>query len=156
MYCTPCARLMKSITPNTSASPAAIRNSSTPSWSPLRVCTRRRAADIFFLLPPPLSFPSPSPPSSGGEGEARRAGRGQALPASPSLHLAILGVRVALVREHLLDDLGLELAVGSLGDLDEVEVLDRIVVGVELEAAAQRLEVGLGERGTQRVLVCRA
>ena len=50
---------------------------------------------------------------------------------------------VGVVLEHLLDDFGLELAVGALGDLDQVEVLDRIVVGVELEAATQRVEVGL-------------
>src|SRR3954466_9202444 len=40
MYCTPCARLMKSITPNTRVSPAATRNSSTPNCRPFRACTR--------------------------------------------------------------------------------------------------------------------
>src|SRR5215510_11766339 len=85
MYWTPCARLMKSITPKTSVSPAAIRNSRTPSCSPLRTWTTRRVVDIPSLL-----------------------------------HRA---------------------------------VLDRVVVGVELEGAAQRLEVGLGERRAQRVLV---
>src|SRR6267154_2513657 len=49
MYCTPCARLMKSITPNTSVSPAAIRNSSTPSCKPFRVWTMRSVVDIRFL-----------------------------------------------------------------------------------------------------------
>src|SRR3954464_4496946 len=56
MYCTPCARLMKSITPKTSVSPAAIRNSSTPSCRPLRVWTMRRVVDmksvVVLTLPP--------------------------------------------------------------------------------------------------------
>src|SRR2546423_10548013 len=56
MYCTPCARLMKSITPNTSVSPAAIRNSSTPSCRPLRVWTMRRV----MLMRPVSSLAPPS------------------------------------------------------------------------------------------------
>ena len=175
MYWTPCARLMKSITPNTSVSPAAIRNSSTPSCRPFRVWTMRRVVDIgsMSLHPSPreagrgwpseartgegsshrLRYPgSPSslrfdgsPPSpQAGEGIARRA---------RSLHRAILDVRIGVVLEHLLRDLGLELAVGALRHLHQIEVLDRIVVGVELEGAAQRLEVGLLQRGAQRVLV---
>ena len=70
-----------------------------------------------------------------------------------SLHRAILGVGIGVVLEHLLDDLGLELAVGALGDFDQVEVLDRIVVGVELEAATQRVELGLHHGGPQRLPV---
>src|SRR6185312_2331451 len=116
MYCTPCARLMKSITPNTSVSPAAIRNSSTPSCSPFSVWTRRRVTDIAPL--------HPSPPR--GEGQAR-----------DSLHRAILHVRIGVVGEHLLGDLRLILAVRALGHLHQVEVLDRIVIGVEFEIPAQ-------------------
>src|SRR5438552_9438828 len=52
-----------------------------------------------------------------------------------SLHRAILDVRIGVVGEHLLGDLGLELAVGTLRYLHQIEVLDRIVVGVELEVA---------------------
>src|SRR5574337_1075368 len=118
MYCTPCARLMKSITPNTSVSPAAIRNSSTPSCRPLRVWTTTSA-----------------------RGTVRWR----------SAHLAVLDVRVGHVAEHLLDDLGLVAAVGALRDLGQVEVLDGIVVGVEAELAAQRLEVGLHQRRAQRI-----
>src|SRR5260370_30687333 len=55
---------------------------------------------------------------------------------------AILGVAVAVILEHFLDDLGLEFSVRTLGDLGQVKILDRIAVGVELEAAAQRGEVG--------------
>src|SRR3954462_635230 len=42
MYCTPWARLMKSITPKTSVSPAATRNRSTPSCSPFSAWTSSR------------------------------------------------------------------------------------------------------------------
>src|SRR6478672_6357088 len=41
MYCTPCARLMKSITPKTSVRPAATRKSSTPNCRPLSACTSK-------------------------------------------------------------------------------------------------------------------
>src|SRR6185369_14435927 len=71
----------------------------------------------------------------------------------PSLHHAVFGVGIAVVREHLLDDLGLVFAVRPLGDLGQIEVLDRIVIVVELEGAAQRLEVGLLQRRPQCVLV---
>jgi hypothetical protein len=37
---------MKFITPNTSVSPAAIRNSSTPSCSPFRIWTTRSDIDM--------------------------------------------------------------------------------------------------------------
>ena len=60
---------------------------------------------------------------------------------------------IGVVLEHLLDDLGLELAVGALGDFHQVEVLDRIVVGVELEAATQRVELGLHHGRAQRLPV---
>src|ERR1700726_966116 len=69
---------------------------------------------------------------------------------------AILGVTVAVILEHLLDDFGLEFAVRALGDLGQVEILDRIAVGIELEAAAQRGEVGLFQRCYHGILVGRA
>src|SRR5262249_35651070 len=146
MYCTPCARLMKSITPNTSVSPAAMRKSSTPSWSPLRVWTRRRAVDIRGVASAYGSIVARMKRSVIRERPPRitlRSMRATVLPLA-SLHLAVLRVRIAVVGEHLLRDLRLVLAVGALGDLDQVEILDRIVVAVELERAAQRLEVRLG------------
>src|SRR5205085_4307999 len=168
MYWTPWARLMKSITPNTSVSPAAIRNRSTPSWRPFSVCTRRRVKLMASLHPsserggwlrvsganeetggdlPSISNPTRPPlrgvhPPPAGEGQARA-----------SLHPAILDVRIGVVGEHFLHDLGLVLAVGALGDLHQIEVLNRVVVGVVLELAAQRLEVSLHQGGAQRVLV---
>src|SRR5215467_10243122 len=182
MYCTPCARFMKSITPNTSVRPAATRNKRTPSCSPLRIWTARSVVDMgdprrgrsLGARPSPLlgrglgrggfgaygktitPHPTPLPAEVGfirlrpfqmpnsGKPEFRwereqieRAG--WTLPRSrrTSLHRTILGVRIGVVLEHLLDDLRLELAVGALGDLDQIEVLDRVMVGVELEAPAQ-------------------
>src|SRR3954447_15871492 len=70
-----------------------------------------------------------------------------------SLHRTVLGMGIGIVLEHLLDDLSLELAVGALGNLDQIEVLDRIVVGVELEPPTQRAELGLHHGGPQRLAV---
>src|SRR6516225_3029763 len=55
---------------------------------------------------------------------------------------ALLGVAVAIVLEYFLHDLGLEFAVRTFCNLGQIEVLDRIAVGIELEVAAQRGEVG--------------
>src|SRR5258706_16137416 len=66
---------------------------------------------------------------------------------------AFLGVTVAVIFEYLLDDLGLEFAIRALGDLGQVEILDRIAVGVELEIAAQRGEVRLLQGRGHRILV---
>src|SRR5437868_13758574 len=60
---------------------------------------------------------------------------------------AFLGVTVAIILEYLLDNLGLKFAVGAFGDLGQVEILDRIAAGVDLETAAQR--------GEARLLQCR-
>ena len=46
MYWTPWARLMKSITPNTTVSPAATKNSNTPSWRPFSNCTSNKEVGI--------------------------------------------------------------------------------------------------------------
>src|SRR6202790_1197895 len=54
---------------------------------------------------------------------------------------AILGVTIAVIFENLLYDLGLEFAVGALGDLGQIEVLNRIAIDVKFEAAAQRGEI---------------
>src|SRR5215831_4293047 len=113
MYWTPCARLMKSMTPNTRVSPAAMRKSSTPSWSPLRVWTRRRPVDMPAVRSPDGAKRNPGSASPHSASLLRAT--------TISLHRAILDVGVGVVREHLLHDLGLELAVRTLGDLDEVE-----------------------------------
>src|SRR5215216_3587843 len=156
---------MKSITPNTSVSPAAIRNSSTPSCRPLSVWTIRRVRDIRPLHPSPRGRVAPRERRERGDGWGLL--RSKSCPTRPplrsvhapatrggqSLHLTILRVRIGVVLEHLLGDLGLVLPIGALGHFHKVEVLDRVVVGVELERAAQRFEVSLGKCGTQRIFV---
>src|SRR5688572_22098407 len=115
---------MKFMMPNTSVSPAAIRNSVTPNCSPFRSCSKRSAKLIGKekgRLPRPFSS---------GDG------------ASP-LHLAVLVVRVLVLLEHRLLDAHLDVAVLQLLGLQQVEVLDRVVVDVVLERPAQRLEVRL-------------
>src|ERR1043166_5556145 len=145
MYWTPWARLMRSITPNTSVRPAAIRNSSTPSCSPLRICTKRRDDMIQTT--------DDGGPTTDSRGNPILWSSVVCPPSSALLHLAVLRVGVLVIREHLLGDLGLELAVLALRHLDQIEVLDGIMIVAEFEIAAQRLEVGLLERGAQRVLV---
>src|SRR5579872_1722370 len=73
--------------------------------------------------------------------------------AAPLLHLALVGVGVDVIGEYPLDDLRLVFAVGALGRLDQIEILDRIVVDAELELAAQRNKVRLLQTRAQRVLV---
>src|SRR6266850_6064090 len=63
------------------------------------------------------------------------------------LHLALLVVRVLVVLEDGLLDLHLDLAACALHRLQEIEVLDRRVIGVVGELAARRLEVGLAHGG---------
>src|SRR4249919_644635 len=123
MYWTPCARLMKSITPNTSVRPAAIRKSRTPNWSPFRIWTTTSPVDIAPVRP--LS----------------------------SFHRTIFGVRIGISGKHFFIDLSFKFAVRPLRHFDLVEILDRIVIGVELEGTAQRREVRLHQCRTQRVLV---
>src|SRR5262245_19792983 len=116
MYWTPCARLMKSITPNTSVRPAAIRNSRTPNWSPFRTWTTKRPVDITSVRHLLL------------------------------FHRAILGVRIREVGKNLFVDLGLELTIAAFGNFDQIEILNRIVVGVEPKTATQRCEIRFFQR----------
>src|ERR1700728_2793748 len=64
-----------------------------------------------------------------------------------SFHRAVLRVAVAEIGKHLLVDLGLIFSIRTLADLHQIEILDRVVVVVEFEVAAQRLEIGLLQRG---------
>src|SRR5215475_11665975 len=138
MYWAPCARLMKSITPNTSVRPAATRNKRTPSCSPLRIWTARRVVDMGDPRRGHHLGARPSPREERGAGADRIGSLDCAVKRRrTSLHRTILGVRIGVVLEHLLDDLGLELAVGALGDLDQVEVLDRLFFCFELDPPAQ-------------------
>src|SRR5262245_11192279 len=108
MYCTPCARLTKSITPNTSVRPAAIRNNRTPSCSPLSTCTRTRV--VFMRQTRQVRSPHGAKRNAGtADPGFRFASSGlQARRGTASFHRAILGVRVGVVGKNLLVDLGLE------------------------------------------------
>src|SRR5581483_11751161 len=99
--------------PSTSVRPAASRNSMTPSWTPFSSCSR--TSDTVM----------------------KKKGRGQPAPFSfcgrrPLLHLAFLVVGVLVLVEHLLHDLHLGAVRAALLGLQQVEVLDRRVVDVEL------------------------
>src|SRR5688572_24535000 len=114
--------------PITSVRPAASRNSITPSCTPFSSCSKMRAKLMK---------------------KRARAARPlcRSLCALP-LHLAVLVVGVLVVLEHLLLDVHRH-ALGRAAVLDrlqQVEVLDRVVVVVELEVAPDRLVVGLAQR----------
>src|SRR5688572_16422417 len=126
MYSEPCARFTRFMMPSTSVSPAAIRNSMTPSCTPFSNCSKKRMNPM----------------------RKKRAGydrpfafSARALP----LHLAFLVVRVLVLVEHFLLDVHLHAVRSALGRLEQVERLDGMVVVVELEVAAQRLEVRLAQ-----------
>src|SRR5258708_26040544 len=65
---------------------------------------------------------------------------------------AVLGVTVAVILVHLLDDLVLEFPIWTFCDLGQVKILDRITIRAELEPAAQRVVFGLLHRGRDRIL----
>src|ERR1700677_1519759 len=119
---------MKSMTPKTSVRPAAIRNNSTPSCNPFSIWTIRSAVDI-----------EPGCFGCACRDDAARASRHRfqqtrRLLAATSwgrkrlFHRAVLGIAIAIIRKHLLDDLGFELAIRTLGDFDQIEILDRVIV----------------------------
>src|SRR5262245_20568133 len=151
MYCTPCARLMKSITPNTSVSPAATRNSRMPSCAPLNSWTRNREVDIRLSPLPNGRWRRQS--STPGPPRGMQPCCGQRQCAAGLLQGAVGSVAVGGIAEHFLNDLRLKFAVGAFGDLDQVEVLHGKTIVGEREAAAHRLEIRLLQRGPQRLLV---
>src|SRR5712671_1255839 len=59
---------------------------------------------------------------------------------------AFLGVTVAVILKYLLDNLGLEFPVRAFGDLGQVEILDRIAVGIELHLGEFNLEIQRTQR----------
>src|ERR1700704_3500861 len=111
--------------PNTSVSPAAMRNSITPSCSPLSVCSRTR-----------MKF----------KGEETKTGRGsfrapesRCDPGGLLSHPAFLGVGILVIGEHRLLDLHHRILPRRAGDrFQQVEVLDRKVIAVVAELAASR------------------
>src|ERR1043165_1445664 len=132
MYSEPCARLTMFMMPSTSVSPAAIRNSITPYCRPFSSCSKTSAKVIK-------------------KGRCRALSRSRA--PSP-LHLAVLVVGVLVLLERLLHDVhGDAVLVVGLDRLQQVEVLDRVLVVVELELAAHRVVVRLAHLAHQRLRV---
>src|SRR6266852_2932610 len=124
--------------PNTSVRPAAIRNSITPSWSPLRVCSSTRTK---FM-----------PKTRGAR--SNRAPHRCRRPLLLSPHPAFLGVGILVVGEDRFLDLHHRILARRPGDrLQQIEILDREMVGVIAELAARGGEVGLAHRGDHPFLV---
>src|SRR5579862_3961062 len=124
MYSAPWARLTRFMMPNTSVSPAASRNSITPSCSPFRVCSAMRTKSIK---------------------KKGRAAPPRRPPALLPLHLAVLGIGVLVGREHRLLNFHhrIRRRSGARDRLQQVEVLDREMVVVVAELAARGLEIRL-------------
>src|SRR5712691_3474938 len=119
--------------PKTSVRPAAIRNSITPSCSPLSVCSSTRTK--FMARKPGLRDErrGASVPSRRGK-PAPRPRR----PALPLLHPAFLGVGILVVGEDRFLDLHHRILARRPGDrLQQIEILDREMVGVIAELAAR-------------------
>ena len=75
MYSDPCARFIMSITPNTSVSPAASRNSISPNCRPLSNCSAMRVAVMGGRLQASArrtNGPTAGAVSPGAAGSARR------------------------------------------------------------------------------------
>src|SRR6266850_5290435 len=114
--------------PKTSVRPAAIRNSITPSCSPLSVCSRTRKKFIAWE-------------TKTGRGSFRAPDfRCDAVRRSP--HSAFLGIGILVVGEHRLLDLHHRVLAHRTRDgLEQVEILDREMVGVVAELAAGRRKI---------------
>src|SRR4051812_41920450 len=123
--------------PNTSVSPAAMRNSMTPYCRPFSSCSKT------------------SPQVICRKSCAKNKGAGAPLSETCSttlpLHLAVLVVGVLVLLERLGDDLHLGAILAALHRLQQVEVLDRMLVDVEVELAADRVEVRLAHLLHQRL-----
>src|SRR3954452_22077761 len=114
-----------SMTPKTSVSPAASRNSMRPNCRPFSACSRTRTTGM------------------GSRRDARSA-----------LHRAALDVGVAVVlQDRLVERLVDQAALAVAADGAHVVVLDRVLVGVELERPAHRLEARCFQRLQHRRLV---
>src|SRR3970282_2419140 len=133
-----------SMMPNTSVRPAARRNSIRPTCSPFSPCSSSSSALINGLLPPQGETKESPSPLMGEGGDGGGMGR---------LHLAGLHVGVGMILENGADDAVGEAPLLVLGDQAQVVVLYRIVVLVEAERAADRLEIGLAQGGAESALV---
>src|SRR4026208_1422052 len=124
--------------PKTSVRPAAIRNSITPSCSPLNVCSSTRTK---FM-----------PEAKGARSD--RAPHRCSRPPVLSPHPAFLGVGILVVGEDRFLDLHHRVLARRPGDrLQQIEVLDREMVGVVAELAASGGEVRFFHGGNHPLLV---
>src|SRR4030095_1514005 len=122
--------------PSTSVSPAAIRNSMTPYCRPFSSCSK--------------TSPQVMAKIKGARAPLLKGSVFRNLP----LHLAILVVGVLVLLERLLHDVHRHaVLVRRLHRLQQVEVLDRVVVVVELELASHRAVVRLAHLGDQGLRV---
>src|SRR3954470_16675842 len=120
--------------PRTSVSPAAIRKSMTPYCRPFSSCSKTR--------------PQVMAKNKGAVRPYSKVSFFRNLP----FHLAVLMVGVLVFLERLLQDLhGDAVLVVGLHRLQEIEVLDRMLVVVELELAAHRVVVRLAHFLDQRL-----
>src|SRR5262245_16150430 len=114
---------MMPMMPKISVRPAASRNSVTPSCTPLSICSTKRDTS------------SPLCHNTSGA-RLPRAALASGYQNRKSLHLAIFGVGIGVVRQ----DLGVELeseAVSLFDHLQRIPVLDRMLVSPELEWTAR-------------------
>src|SRR5713101_10027191 len=126
--------------PKTSVRPAAIRNSITPSCSPLSVCSSTRTK--FMIGETKTGRGSLRAPDFRCEADRR------------SPHPAFLGVGILVVGEDRFLDLHHRILARRPGDrLQQIEVLDREMVGVVAELATSGGEVRLFHGGNHPLLV---
>src|SRR5262245_24304702 len=147
--------------------PAASRNSSMPNWMPLRHCSIRYS----IVWPSPRELWQKLTLSAAGwpcsralqirpwrtaqnkTAEARASAVLQLYPGQESVrHFALLPVLVLIVLHDRRDGLQ-TIFVAVLHCLLKIEVLDRDVIGPELEVSAHRLEIGLLRGAAHLVLL---
>src|SRR6266480_6405348 len=127
----------------TSVRPAAIRNSITPSCSPLSVCSSRRTK--FMKTGDRPRFYRDREIN---ESRFKRGLSPVLLPDRRSPHPAFLGVGILVVGEDRLLDLHHRILARRPGDrLQQVEILDREMVAVVAELAPRGRKIGLAHRG---------
>src|SRR6185369_8999303 len=127
--------------PKTSVRPAASRNSSMPSCTPLRHCSmkysiRRRDARLGVASPQARR-------RKGARRQDDRSGPVRQPRTAPLFHRAAVVKAVLVVLDNGRDGVEDVVALSVLHHVLQIEILDRDVVVAELEVAAHGLEVGL-------------
>src|SRR6476620_10387660 len=121
--------------PKTSVRPAEIRKSMIPNCRPFSVCSRNSVG--LMTIKSLHALAGPTLDSTGRAVTARRTRCHQLLQRT-------LGrISIVVILEDALAQLKSWLTIIALHDLREVEILDRKVIGVVAEVAADRFEVRL-------------